>query len=380
MKILHVSGIDLTILKFRIDLIEAQRKHFDAEIYVACAATGYVEELESRGYKVCVLDVSRGNPLAFKNILSIFKVRRFIKQNEIDLVHTHTPIGGFIGRVAALLAGVKRIVYTTGGFYFNENSQWLKKLLFINAERLLAKITDVIFSVNQEDIETAVRLKITPKHKMVYSGGAGVDSSIFDPSKPQLIQQAQKNRDDLEIPDTSKIVLFLGRLVVEKGIHDFLQVAARIAEEKEDVRFVVVGPGDLDEQSLNIIEQSATLQQRTSLLGMRDDVAALLLMSDVLLFPSYREGMPVSTLEAMAMQTPVVAYDIRGCREEIEQGYNGYIGPLKDQGFLYQHTLKLLESDELRQTMGGNARSFVQQEFERTIVVQRQLDAYKEIL
>lgn len=194
MKILFIAGVDGTLFKFRLELMRELQTQLNAEIVIVCRDTdnGFSDSLREEGFIVHHYPIDRGSPITLNNVKGIFFIKRIISKYKIDTIHCNTPIGGFIGRIASVFSPVKNVVYTTGGFYFTNNTPWLKKNIFILAEKVLAKCTDIIFSVNREDIETAKALKITPKRNIVYTGGAGVDLDIFNPYSAEIQKKSKE--------------------------------------------------------------------------------------------------------------------------------------------------------------------------------------------
>ena len=379
MKILFIAGVDGTLLKFRLELMRELHSQLSAEIFIICRDTnnGFVSSLRESGFIVLPYPIDRSSPVTLNNLKAIFYIKKIISKYRIDTIHCNTPIGGFIGRIAGVFSPVKNIIYTTGGFYFTNNTPWLKRNIFILVEKVLAKCTDIIFSVNREDIDTAKSLKIMPKKNIIYTGGAGVDLNIFNPHSEEIQKQSQEFITQHNLQDKD-IVLFLARVVIEKGIHDFIEVSKQIARERPSVVFLIVGPGELDEYSKEQLKDELLIN-RVITLGRRHDVATIFKLATIYIFPSYREGMPVATLESMAMLTPVIAYDIRGCREEIDNGSTGFLVDFKNKDDMANKALSLLDDESLRNQISEQAYKFVASEFTREKIVERQLKIYRNL-
>ncbi len=370
-----MSSIDKTILFFRIDLLN-KLKEIGYKTYVACGETNseFGQEIENQGHHFEKLSIEKSaNPI---NLLKgMFEIYRFLKKEKIEVIHTHTPLGGFMGRIAARIAGIKCVLHTTGGWYFHENMSWWKRKIFINAEKYLARLTDYIFSVNKEDIQTARKYNISPRKEIIYSGPAGVDSLKFSNSfnSNQIKQLKQK----LKISSNTGVIGFVGRLVPEKGIMEFLNVIKLVETKNPDYKLcgIIVGEGPARQKLEKFIVQKK-IKSNILFLGHRSDISLLMKLFDVYLFPSYREGVPISVLEAMATERNVVAFDIRGCREAIVNGQSGTIVPFKDLELMSDAVIRYL-SQEVNH--GKQARERIISNYSRTAHVESQIPVYQKI-
>lgn len=377
MKVLHIAGWDRTIYRFRLDLLDALHKE-NFETYIAATLTTpvHVQAMEARGHVFHAITVER-TVQPFSNVKSVFQLVQLIRQNKFEIVHTHTAMGGVIGRAAAILARTPAILHTTGGWYFHEHMPPRRRQLIVVTERFLARRTDVIFSVNQEDIVTAEKERIKPRRAMVYSGPAGVDAHRFSPTLKPLARG--RFHQEWAVPENGVVVGFAGRLVWEKGIREFLEVAAHLKNLcSAPLVFVIAGAGPVLDASRSFAEELGVASD-LRWLGHREDMPEIMAAMDVYLFPSHREGLPITVLEAMATEIPVVAFDIRGCRETVISGQTGALVPMADIGGLAEATRTLVESVKLRQVYGHTAREIVVKQYTREAHVDRQLAVYRNI-
>ena len=165
MKVLHVAPMDRTIYRFRLGILNAARDMgYETHIWCKNTVQEHVDEMRELGHVVHEAQIERN--LGPVNIGSAVRgLRKILRAEKFDIVHTHTPIGGLVGRVAARLERVPNVFHTTGGWYFHEYMKEPKKSMYIKIEKALASITDVIFSVNYEDIDLAVKYGIKPKER-----------------------------------------------------------------------------------------------------------------------------------------------------------------------------------------------------------------------
>jgi glycosyltransferase involved in cell wall biosynthesis len=238
-------------------------------------------------------------------------------------------------------------------------------------ERAAARVTDVLLTQSEEDRQTCLAEGILPK-RLLATLGNGVDVeaiAAFTPERDAVRAELGIAADDL-------VVGFVGRRVLEKGWPD-LVAALRLSHDRfPRLRALSIGAnfaGDRDR--MDEIELP-----RAIVLGHRTDVPRLLHAVDVFALPSYREGMPRSILEAMAAARPVVATDIRGCREEVVDGVTGFLVPVGDPPALRGAIERLLESDGLRARMGAAGLDRARALFDERLVFERVLAAYRAAL
>jgi glycosyltransferase involved in cell wall biosynthesis len=305
-----------------------------------------------------------------------------MRRNRYTIVHVHTPIASVLGRVAARLSGVPVIIYTAHGFYFHDRMQRALRRLLVWIERFLGRLcTDFLLTVSCEDRDTAIRERIIPAERVLCLKSVGVNLGRFNG-----IQPSGELRSSLGLLPDDKVLCFIGRLVKEKGVLDLVEAMPRIRREVANVKLLVVGEalqsdraGDTDSRLAAIIQESA-LEGAVIFAGYREDIPALLAMSDVFVLPSYREGMPVTALEAMAARKPVVATNIRGCREEVINGVTGRLVPTANPAVLGDTIAELLLDPDRAARMGEAGRKRVETEFDERRVIAEQVALYRRLL
>jgi len=288
-----------------------------------------------------------------------------------------------IGRLAARLAGVPIKIYTAHGFYFHDEMPRAKRLFHVLLERMAGRWSDFIFTQSDEDRLTAIREKIAKSDRIVTIGN-GVNLERFDPVRIPEEEKAKRRRE-FYIPPDAPVVGIIGRMVREKGYMEFIEAAALILKEIPRAHFLCIGDelqSDYD-ASGNLFRNRIHhlgLHDRIHFAGMRSDIPELLSILTVYTLPSYREGMPRSIIEAMAMGLPVVATRIRGCREEVVEGETGYLVPPRDAAALAQAVLGLLKASDRAESMGRAGRERALTLFSEKLVLERQLDIYERLI
>ncbi len=371
-KTLHMANLDVMIHFFRFHLL-LRLKEEGYEVHVAGAITNLelVKDFEDAGFIFHEIPIARGlNP---KNALKcITKVRALVKKEKFDIIHTNTPTGGMIGRLGAYLGGQKEIYHTTAGFYFHENMSSSKYKFYSGIEKYLATKTTILFSPNKEDIQTCYKLNIKPKNDIVYCGPSGVDIERYP------IENKQNYRievcRELKISENSFIVGAIGRLVWEKGYKEYIDTIALLQERYENIVGICVGRGPQKEEILEYASKKNV--DCIKFIGYTTEVPKYLMSYDVLLFPSYREGFPISTLEAMASETPVIAFDIRGCRESVVENITGHIVAFKDVDAMFEKVCGLIEDTPKQLQMGVNGRKRVMDQFLKIHHIENQMPYY----
>ncbi len=315
-----------------------------------------------------------------RDLMALWKMYRYFKNEKIDIVHTHTPKCSLLGQFAAKMAGVSIVVNTVHGFYFHDHMKWIKKKFYVTMERISAKCSTRILSQNPEDIETAVKLGICTRGRIQLLGN-GVDLSKFDPLRFDDTFKATK-RAELGVPDQAIVVGIIGRLVREKGFIELFEAMKTIMASHNNVWLIMIGPEDpvkTDGVSPDTISQY-NIQDKTIWLDFRDDIPELLACCDIYTLPSWREGFPRSAIEAAAMGLPIVATDIRGCRQVVDNGVTGILVPLHDINALKSGLEHLIDSKELRDKMGKEGYNKARKEFDEQRVCNHVLKTYRELL
>lgn len=380
-KILQVSAVDYTVKNLLLPLIDRLKKEgFIVEI--ACSEGKESKELEKRGYVFKYVKIERKiSPIS--NIKSIINLYKIMRDGKYDVVHVHTPVAGVLGRIAAKLARIPVVIYTAHGFYFHENMSFLSYKLFATIEKIMGKyFTDYIFTQSYEDYKLALDLKIIDKDRIAWISN-GVDLNKFNPENIKIDIKSYK--ENLGITVDSKVICFIGRLVEEKGILDLLEAFKYLIKDYSNLYLMIIGDASLDErdketkQKIKSYLDDTKLRERIILTGFRNDIPELLKISDIFVLPSYREGMPRSIIEAMAMGKPVVATNIRGCREEVVDEETGFLVSVNSPKEIYE-AIKRLIDNELIAEMGAKGRKRAIELYDEEKVLEKQVNIIKSLL
>lgn len=382
MKILHVSAVGFTIKQLMLPKIDyLQSRHLTVEI--VCSPGKATDEVQQQGYTVHPVSIGRRIEPG-SNLKSIYLLTKLMRQHQYDLVHLHTPIASVLGRIAAKLAGIKRVIYTAHGFPFHDQSSPAQYQAYFTIEKLSALITDLILVQSYEDWKTAQESGLCSAEKVLYLGN-GVDIERF--SRASLIEEHQSAlRQALGIPPQANLIVgTIGRLTRKKGSGYLIEAAAQLLPKFPGLHILVIGgqlssdPEPFQEQLLERIHQLG-IEQHVTLTGYRNDIPELLGLLDIFTLPTFtHEGLPRSILEAMAMGLPVVTTNIRGCREAVIDNYTGLIVPPQDAQALTNALNKLLEDAQLRQKFGTASRQRVEAEYDERMVFERLAHSYAQL-
>lgn len=327
MKVCQLCAVDFTLRNFLLPLIDGMREQ-GWQVTAVCSDGPFVPVLRERGYAIETVAIARSmNPLAALG--STIALVRLFRRERFDVLHVHTPVAALIGRIAGHIAGIPLIVYTAHGFYFHDQMATWKRALFVALERIGGWFTDLLFSQSAEDAEEAVEEGIAPRERVLAIGN-GIDVDRFD---PESVGSGALPRRELGIPEQAFVVGFIGRLVREKGVAEFLAAAVDLARRFPHIWFLLVGERLASDHAGGVDEEfavaKAALGERLVAPGLRSDIPRMLAAMDLFCLPSWREGMPRTVIEAMVMGKPVVATNIRGAREEVLPGETGLLVPTR---------------------------------------------------
>ncbi len=339
--VLMAASVASMILQFnRENLILLQELGY--EVHVACnfkegntCSSGQIQTLlqffRERGMIWHQWDCPR-SIRPFGNCLKAFsQIRRLLRRYPFAFMHCHSPIGGVLARIAAHEAKVP-VIYTAHGFHFYQGAPLRNWLLYYPAEKWLSRWTDVLVTVNREDAMLAKRY--FHAGKVCRIPGIGIDLENYQRtgaadgiSEKEVLCKCGEQRlelrgkdqafcSKLRIPEDAIVLLSVGEL--NKGKNHRMVIDALPAMADRDVYYLICGQGELREELLRYAD-SLGVRERVRMPGFVEDLRWIYWNADIFVFPSFREGMPVALMEAMAAGLPCVASEIRGCREPLNQ-------------------------------------------------------------
>jgi glycosyltransferase involved in cell wall biosynthesis/ribosomal protein S18 acetylase RimI-like enzyme len=374
LRVAHLTTTDLT-LRY---LLLGQLRRLAAEGYevTGISAPGpNGAALEAEGIRfVPWRNATRAwNPVA--DVKALAELVALLRRERFDLVHTHNPKPGVLGRVAARLAGVPLVVNTVHGLYATPEDRLRKRAAVLGAEWLAGRCSDLELYQSEEDLRWAARLRLARAGRSHLLGN-GTDTGYFDPARVPA-ERAAALRRELGIPADALVVGAVGRLVAEKGYRELFAAARAVRRADPRVRFLAVGAPDLEKADAIGEAELRHAAEDVLVTGWRDDVRDLLTVMDVFVLASWREGMPRSAIEAAAMGRALVLTDIRGCREVARHDREALLVPPRDPGALAGAITRLAADPALRDRLATAARRRALERFSEKLVAERVVSHYR---
>jgi len=363
-------------------LLEPQLHAFaDAgyEVVTASAPGPMVERLRESGIAHVPIHSFGRSVDVTADLRAARELREIITGLRPDIVHTHNPKPGILGRILARTQRVPVVVNTVHGLYAQRTDRLRRRLSVYGVERLAASFSDAELVQSIEDVETLVRLGV-PKSR-VHLLGNGIDLDRFRATTRGRAASLALRRK-LGIENGVPVIGVIGRLVWEKGYDDFFAAIEQLKRDSPTpFEVVVVGPREPDKAdavSDGDIERMTALGVR--FLGSRNDVETLLQLFDLFVLASRREGFPRAAMEASSMGLPVIATNIRGCRQVVRHGHTGLLYEPGAHRQLAASIQSLLDDELLRRRLGsaGSVRALA--EFDQQRVISRTLAVYRSLL
>ena len=357
------------------------QQYFD--VTIICSDKERLEKAGiAEGVKTCPVELTRQITLS-KDLKALWILYRYFRKKKPDIVHTHTPKAGFIGMLAACFANVPHRLHTVAGLPLMEATGLQRKILNFT-EKFTYRCAHRIYPNSKGLCEFIVKNKFCPEHKLKIIGNgssSGIDTTHFSPSQ---ISEQQKIvlKKQLNISKTDIVFCFVGRLVKDKGINELVAAFSQLSTVncQLSTKLLLVGSSE-QESDLLLPETEKEIQNHPDVIsvGWQTDVRPYLAISDIFVFPSYREGFPNVVMQAGAMELPCIVTDINGCNEIIEEGVNGLIIPPKSKEQLQEKMQLLIENPDLRNQLKQNARSTITARYEQKIVWEALLEEYKRL-
>ncbi len=342
-------------------------------VTLATKVSSYRQEIERAGINLIDLPFKRSGLNPLRELAFSIRVLNLYRRLRPDLVHHVAMKPVVIGSLAARLTGVPAIVNALGGLGYVFTSQTSKtRLLRPVVERLLrfalnGKRSALILQ-NRDDQELLVNAGVVRQSSTKIIRGVGVDPSVYTTQSKAQPQPC--------------LVVLPARMLRDKGVHEFVQAASDLRNEGINARFALVGspdpqnPNSIAEEQLHAWAADGAIEYW----GWRSDIAEVFSQAHIVCLPSYREGLPKALLEAAASSRAIVTTDTPGCRDVVQDGYNGLLVPVGDAKALAHAIRTLILDTEMRDRFGVNGRRRIEMEFTSTMSIDMTLSTYKELL
>jgi len=365
--IVHVTSVPVQLRVF----LTGQASFIVGQGFSLHAISSHGPELDrfarQEGVPVHAVDITQQvSPL--RDVVALLKLWWTVRIIRPHVVHAHSPKGGLLGMIAAVLAGVPVRVYHIRGLPHTAASGF-RRLVLMVSERVSCALAHRVLAVSRSMRDIAVGEGLCAAHKikvLLRGSGNGVDASRRFRPQGEAVRAAV--RAELGIPSDARVVGFVGRVVRDKGVVELAAAWERLRDEIPNVHLVVVGwvepkdpvPGEV----LAALESDPRVHMTGEVLSADRIYAAM----DVVVLPSHREGMPNVALEAAAMELPIVATDVPGCVDAVQDGFTGTLVPVGDIGALRDALRRYVEDPQLRSSHGAAARRRVLEDFRQEAI------------
>jgi len=319
------------------------------------------------------LDVIRREIRPLWDLWGLYRLGKFLRREDYHIVHTHTSKGGFVGRIAARVAGVPVIVHTAHGFAFHEGSPTGTRLFYSSLERIASHWCDRIVSVSEFHRDWAIQLGICGPQKII-----AIPNGVTEATRTQQVEPADL-RSQLGARPGDVLILSIARLAPDKGLEYLIQAAATLPATDQSTHIVIAGDGPAREQ-LKRLANALCVTDRVTFVGFREDVGDLLEACDVVILPSLREGLSISLLESMAAGKPIIATNIGSQKEVASHAQIALLVPTADAPALGRAILRLTRDPALRAHLGSNARGVYESFYTENRMLQAYWQLYVDLL
>lgn len=306
----------------------------------------------------------KDNYIAYKNLCNL------LKQGDVEVIHCNTPIGGFMGRVCGRKYKVPKIIYTAHGFHFFKGASFLNNTILKWVEHMLAHWTDVIITMNEEDYLTAQKMRFKKNGKVYKVSGVGIDLNDYQNVRVDY----ESKRKELGIKIDDFVCIAMGDLVKRKNFKLAIESIYRCNDKS--IHYIICGDGP-EKDSLIKITKNYGLERQIHFLGFRNDIKDLLNISDCFLFTSLQEGLPRSTMEAMASGLSCIVTNSRGNKDLIDNELGGF---LSNDAIELSEKIKLLKSSLKMQQAFGKYNQKKIKHYDIKVVKEEIKLIYREVL
>ncbi|NCB48495.1 MAG: glycosyltransferase family 1 protein [Clostridia bacterium] len=367
-KVLVVTSTDNMISQFLIPHIQDMQK-MGATVECACNETDFFfETLKNEyGFTMHKLDIPR-KPLSFKLFRAKDELVKLIKKNKYDLIHCQQPVGGVLARMAGHQCKVP-VLYIAHGFHFFKGAPLQNKLIYKTIETEMAKKTDALVTMNEEDFSSAKKMKAKKIYKI---NGIGVDLDKYKLNE-ELDEVAF--RKSLGVEKDDFLILSVAEFTINKNIISIIKAIEDNPNKK--IKLILCGRGELQERLKEYVN-SHNLQDRVLFLGYRNDISNCIQVSNAVILVSFREGLPKSFLEAMSVGKPLIGSDIRGIKDLIGNNEGGVLIDPYDVATIKNAIQKLYEDKTLCKKFGERNKEFVKN-YSIDVVLEQMREIYKNI-
>ena len=363
-------------------LYRGQFKYLQAngfDVTAVSAPGAELAELERDGVRVHTIPIER-NPHPLRDLVSLFRMWNFLRREKFDLLHVSTPKAGLIGALAGWLAGYRKILFTLRGRTY-ENLKGFRRRIFAAFDWIVCRISCCVIPISRGLARAAVEEGICLQEKIRFIGHGssnGVDVSRFERDDAEQRRTAFRNK--LGIDQLATVILFVGRIRVEKGVEELIEASQSLLESHDGLHLLIVGDREDSDPLKPETLDYMTGHNRIKLAGWMPDPEDAFFASDIVAMPSHREGFGNVALESSAAALPIVGFDIPGLSEAIEDGHSGLLVPLGNADALATALETLVLNQELRRELGRQGRERVKTKFSQDQIWAELVELYRSLI
>lgn len=358
MKIAVLSSHTSSLFWFRMDMMKDFIQHGHSVIALGPEAESiWNSKFEENGIRYKQLFVERNGINPFSDLRTYRELSKFMKEEKLDKIFAYQAKTVVYGSLAAKANGITEIYPLIAGLGSIFRGEGIKnkiiKIIMKTEYRLACNASKKVFFQNNDDKKEFITNGLIQEDKIVIINGSGVNLDKF---KPESLPK-------------KPVFLFIGRLIKDKGVMEYLEACNRVKGEYPDVRCLLVGPYDSNPSALQPEELQPFIDRGViEYFGEQSDVRPYLKQCSTYVLPSYHEGTPKTVLEAMAIGRSIITSDAPGCRETVTDGYNGYLVPIKDIDTLVGKMKSLIENQETNKIMAERSLKLAKEKYDVNLV------------
>ncbi|MDO9185593.1 MAG: glycosyltransferase family 4 protein [Bacteroidia bacterium] len=365
-KVIYVVNVDWFFISHRLPLaLEAKKRGYD--VVIATTNTGRFKELEDLGFELFDLKIKRSGTNPLNEFFSIIKLIKTLKKVKPTVIHNVTLKMSIYSSIATRFVKINKVINAISGLGYNftaDRKTQTQKIINTLMKFAFNKRGFSFIFQNPDDLKLFQKLNFDVGNKFCLIKGAGIDLDKFNFSE-------RRSRNVVSF-------ILTARMLKDKGISEFIIASKVVSINYPNTRFILVGdidkenPASFKEDELKNELQGANIEW----LGHRNDILELLQDSDVMVFPSYREGLPKSLIEAAAMGLPIITTDTIGCKDCVDEGINGFLVPVGNSTILAEKMIYLIENPAIIEKMGKASRIKAMKEFSLSMVIEKTFELY----
>lgn len=326
----------------------------DYEVHAAANPNhGRKEEIEEMGIVCWDIPFSR-SPYHVNNFKAMVGLSHLFRNQYFDLIHVHTPVASFLVRYMAKKYKQGAVLYTAHGFHFYKGAPIQNWLMYYTAEKLARRWTDGLIVINEEDYENGKRLGFRENESLFFTHGVGISLDEYRENAHDNLYIRQK----LSVKQNDIVISYIAELNDNKNHMFLLKNWNTLIQHCPNLHCFIIGSGEKEQKLITYVKEKNL--KNVHFLGYRRDIAEILSQSDIVSLLSYREGLPRCIMEGMAARKPLVVTNIRGSRDLVKDGENGFIVDLGDDQTLVKCFTKLIHNKDLREKMGRDSLRKIQ--------------------